>query len=56
MLHICRAVNYYANLLIKPTTAQLRLYTLQHVSAATIRPSSGRIFFLDKAEYGTLVH
>jgi hypothetical protein len=40
---------------MKPTTAQLHLYTLRHVSVATIRPSSGRMFFLDKATYGTLV-
>jgi hypothetical protein len=55
MLYILRAVNYYANLLIKPPTAQLHLYTLRHVSATTIRPSSGRMFFLDKVAYGTLV-
>jgi hypothetical protein len=42
--------------LIKPTTAQLHLYTLRHVSTVTIRPSSGRMFFLlDKEAYGTLV-
>jgi hypothetical protein len=41
---------------IKPTTAQLHLYTLRHVLAVTIRPSSGSMFFLlDKAAYGTLV-
>jgi hypothetical protein len=55
MLCIFHAVNYYADLLIKPTSAQLHLYTLQYISAATIRPSSGRMFFLDKAAYGTLV-
>jgi hypothetical protein len=53
MLYIFCAVNYYANLLIKPPTAQLHLYTLQHVSAATIQPSSETMFFLDKAARGT---
>jgi hypothetical protein len=48
MLHIFHAVNYYANLLIKPATAQLHLYILRHVSAVTIRPTSGRMFFLTK--------
>jgi hypothetical protein len=55
MLYVFRAANYYANLLIKPTAAQLHLYTLQHVSAASTRSSSGRVFFLDKAAYGTSV-
>jgi hypothetical protein len=55
MLYIFRAVNDYANLLIKPTVPQLRLYTLRRVSAATIRPSSGIMLFLDKAAYDTFV-
>jgi hypothetical protein len=45
----------YADLLIKPTTAQLRLYTVRNVSAAIIRSSSGRMFFLDKATYDKIV-
>jgi hypothetical protein len=48
MLYIFRAVDYHVNLLIKPTIAQLHLYTLLHVSAVIIRPSSGRTFFLTK--------
>jgi hypothetical protein len=55
MVYIFHAVHYYANLLIKPTSQQSHLYTRQHVSAATIRPSSRRMFFLGKAAYGTLV-
>jgi hypothetical protein len=55
MLYTFCGVNYYANLLIKPTAAQLHLYTLQHVLATTIWPSSEKMFFLDKAAYGTLV-
>jgi hypothetical protein len=43
-----RAVNYYADLLIKPTAVQLRLCTPRHVSVVTIRPPSGRMFFLTK--------
>jgi hypothetical protein len=46
MLYIFRAVVYYTNLLIKPTTAQFYLYNLRHVSAVIIRPSSGRILKL----------
>jgi hypothetical protein len=34
---------------IKPTTAQLHLYNLLHFSAVTIRPSSGRTYFLNKS-------
>jgi hypothetical protein len=44
MSYIFRAVNYYRNLLIKRSTAQLHLYTLRHVSATTIRPYSGRMY------------
>jgi hypothetical protein len=46
MLYIFCAVDYYTGLSIKPTTAQLRLYQLRHVSDITIRPSSGRMYFL----------
>jgi hypothetical protein len=50
-----KRVDIYTNLLMKPATAQLHLYNLRHVSAVTIRPSSGRMLFLNKAAYGTLL-
>jgi hypothetical protein len=55
MLYIFRAVVYGTDLLMKKTTAQFYLCNLLHVSALIIRPSWGRIFFLNEAAYGTLV-
>jgi hypothetical protein len=50
-----RMFDYYTNLLIKHTTAHLHLYNLQHVSAVTVWPPYARMFFLNKAVYGTLM-
>jgi hypothetical protein len=55
MLYIFRAVLYCTIFLWNQLLHNFICIISWHVSVAIIRPSSGRMFFLNKAAYGTLV-